>query len=538
MQTPSEGAAFVFWLLPPSEGDRLYWELEPYFDDYRFFPQLVSEWQRPEVGDVVFRNVGWLRERLESYQPSEELRRMEESLGAWLPLQESLLNLLAETWEDGWPYQKFPEGWNDRARDTLGRLTSLLSEEVACHFPQRSNSDLRELMAQVELALEDPAKLTGRQVGKARQMLLDAQKRWGMFGSQERASKLARRDSGRPVLEDAREVLLARLAPLSPWQGLENLSEILAPLPSGQSLPKTLQEKARCCEIASVERLLDSGVLTSARELGQVARAWTASLWRGDLDPTRQLLGDMYLTAEERFEDLPWVRRVLELPDEDVMKQTARQMVSLCWSCFPAEAEPSELLAEILTLLRWSGEQAPDALALVKRAVRAAQGTLYERYYDLPTERILSLPDELPEPWVESELGEICHERAASRGMSEQISQGRLVEELRVLQGSGLWYLWELLSPELDARVASEKVFRVFQKLWRTSAESKNKRWQRHRKLAHLWQRLVFFLSLLEAEALEEELQRYHALAPDLTGLLMQLQERPTPTDTLIGWCL
>lgn len=507
----------------------------PFFSSVRFYPELTPAWTRPGSGSVFLQDVDWLRARLQDYEPSVELRRMSEALEDWLPLREELLKLVAETRVDGWPFQLFPAGWTERGQQAVDRLYELLGREVACHFPQRTASELRALAEQVEQAVSEPTLLTGRQVGFARRVLQDTEERWGVVGSAEREAVMSQRMADRPVLERARTELLRRLTPAVGWTGLWDLGEIVAPLDDGKKVPERLLEEVSACLIASPTELVGVGALRKADDLGRVARQWSSGLWRAGSDPISGLLGDLQaiggVCAVGRS---PWARALGVEAPRQVAKRLAQEMLTLCWDCFPEQSEPAALLEEVWGLLEWSGVPRPSRLELVRGTAQVSRGSVYARYYGISDLHQLS---------NEEQLDELCRDRAVGRGGTAEVSLGRLQEESRILEGCGLWFLWQELTPTVTPRLAASRILSEVLKVWGEPYLRKNQRWQRHRKLAHLWQRLLFFLSLLSSAELEETLAECLERAErnsEVRAMLDALRQAtpPEPEQVLVGWCL
>lgn len=452
--------------------------------------------EQPAVVKVSLRDVGWLRERLESYRSPEEIRRMSESLGSWLPLREALFELLAETREDGWPYQTFPNRWDSSARAVLSRLDELLAGEVACHFPQRSTSAIRELAAQLEQALSDPARLTGRQVGRARRILCDSEARWGAIGSDERRRSLKQRGGDLPVTEQARCELLRRLEPYSEHRGLEKPEGLLEPLADGRAIPRRLAQDVEQCRLASPRELAEFGVVSNLQQLAGLAPNWVELL----------------------------------RPTAEGALGCARELISISWTFFPEQSEPQELVEEISTLLSRAGFPRPERDELVRHTRECARDTLYESYYR--TAEVDRLEHGLS-------LEELCRQRAAARGKPEEMPPARLDEELRLLEAAGLWYFWDRLRPSLDARAAAWRLVGALNKAYERPRLRRNQRWQRHREVAHLWQRLLFFLSLLppgQLPAVLRQLGQRSLTSSELRAALERLSEVPSVEGTLVGW--
>lgn len=441
------------------------------------------------------------------YRPPRELRRMTEAAQQWRPHYENLLSLAAETYQQGWPFQQYPEGWPERAAAAAAALQGALRAAPECHYPERTDSNLRHLSRCLAQAAQDPASLSGRQVGLVRQIVADSQARWGPLGSASRAAALAARQAeGANSFETARTALLDRLGRLPPTGGIGDLDSILAPTAAGLAIPAPLARRVKQAWLAPVSELLSSRIVSSMAALEEIYGHWTRrALARGEARPGAVL----------------------------------REMVAQSWSYFPQEP-PGRL-----TLDRWnlllersstplrlappSLESLDTGLALARAAARASQGTVYQRYFSLPVERLLE-PTTGPD-----DLLEICRERARQRFDAEP-GPGPMIEELRLLTSDGLWALQEVVRPSLDPRGAAWRCLLYLGRELSRPCPRQYQRWQQHRRVAHAWQRLVFFLSLAGPDALRPFIDEAHSKGLGPPELLKGLLQSPPLRNVLTGW--
>ena len=84
---------------------------------------------------VSFLTVGELLEAVENYRLPTPLSRQKEAARVWRPHYEKLLECLAETGEEGWPFQVYGEDWGQKVAPVLECLSLDLQGELSCHFP-------------------------------------------------------------------------------------------------------------------------------------------------------------------------------------------------------------------------------------------------------------------------------------------------------------------------------------------------------------------------------------------------------------------
>lgn len=424
--------------------------------------------------------VGELRRRLREYSPPPQRRQQWESQQRWRPLYERLLEQVALTRRDDWPFQDFPEGWQASARPVIEELQGWLRDQPECHYPQRETSNVRRLAQAVQLALEDPARLTGREVGWARRILLDSEQRWGGIATPQRRQRLL----GDPPLADfqsQREALWTALAAYPPEGGLPET--FLDPIPN--HWPLSVQRWIQLARQTPLSRGFAEGLPGRRAE---VARG--LELWARQPGPDPKAA---YQAAQA------WAWRTF--PEEDF---------AAAWKAWatvlPLDWRGSEEGSEEWLESAWQG---------TRQAIAAARGRLYADIYALPEQ-----PPESP-----SALWRLAEERALQR-FGGPSHRRRTLEEVRLLSAAGLWSLWPWGPPPLDLRSCAD---RLVHHLGRTASQKERGslygRQVRHRRWAHGWQRLVFCLSWLPREqAVAWITQREPSAPPSLAPFLAALR--------------
>lgn len=428
-------------------------------------------------GTVHLQSVGGLLESLESYQAPLEIRRAREALELWRPLYEELLECVELTVEQTWPFQVYPPIWRERSSRVVIDIDEALAQEVDCHFPQQSHSNLRLLHRLVTCCLQDPQSLTGREVGLARQILLDSTKKWGPLGSEERRASLFARGS----LPDELGQLRAQLRALPPHFGWSDMPA---------STPRHLRKRVNRARQAAPHELIEQGVIKNLADLARVSPQLLA-----------QCEGQRGALAFE----------------------FAAQLTQLCWDHFPWEAPNRALLSvrdQLLQVggrtdapkcvLAWSSE-AEDVIPLMRWMEPHLNQTLYSRYYGVSMEDDLGL---MP-PRRRAEIQQLLCAVHTFYGLQLGV---RPTSPL-----SSATTCWRYCG-----KLLGDKLGRSYQRLLR------------HRKIAQAWQNLVFFLGLCEAGEREQFLtDALGAPWADLrrhAGQLQRVNEGLRPQKVLLQW--
>jgi hypothetical protein len=397
----------------------------------------------------------------------------------------------------------------------VARLQEALQGDFRCHFPERATSNLRHLSQAIELAATEPGALTGRQVGMARRILADSEARWGRLGSRRRLEANAIRAVGSSLpFEAVRSALIERLRRLPQEQGIDDLDSVLAPVATEWGtlpVPVPLARRVRQAWSAPVAELVTAGIVDSPKALASISAHWASNLGNDPRELRRQLreMAGLALTLYPH------------LPVADSMLKDWNLCLERC--------------GDSLRLVPAGSCCSAEHLQLARTTATASQGTLYQHYYSLPaTELQVAGPEEL---WS------LCRQRARQRGSMDP-PPAQLKEELRVLTGDGLWSLWTSLPPAFEPRDGARRIAERIRHWLQQPCFRKYQRWQRHKRVALAWQRMVFCLSLAGAADLVPFLREQRELSPGgpagriWMALLAQLEQplATSPAEVLLGW--
>jgi hypothetical protein len=585
---PEEGTLLVIaWLLAHGYAEQareVLDQIAPFLDRLRFYP--VAAATPPTAGDIVhLQTVGQTVQQLEALKVQPRLLAQREATLVWAPLGDRAIELFLETLEGpapslktgtdgkalrsaagkvhiegGWPCQYYPDGWRDRARALLEDYRRLRGEHRLCGKPERPGQNFALLRGYLETAVEDPRRLTGRDVGMIRLVLASVAARRGVPGS-ERCRRLREYQADlavRPTLVDLGGAVRDRLARLPQDEGLADPDEVLAPvtadeatrlqLPPGQRLADRLGNKVRKCLAAPVETLVERGIIASGEVLAQVLPQVAGQVRAGGLADAdlRRLYGAIYqafrrrrsllllsLQSQVKLEELPWVRALDahlrdDLGTRDQARQVFEQVVRLAVTAFPHQILPNKLLQEVRALAQVAGLRLPlvDEVAadifmgdFSEKFLRAAQkagtlleGTLYARYYGIDYARVREIDDVMASRYgtpTSAAFTRLCVERAgASAGGWSVARNGTIIEQEQILTTHNLAVLFDALSLAESLRpVLVELAHRCFVWVCRRH-QQKMDQWKSRLRLvkntAYAWRQMVFFLALRPSSDVQE----------------------------------
>jgi hypothetical protein len=583
---PEEGALLVAaWLVEAGQAGEarvLVEEIAPWFGRLRFYP-VPHERPLPE-GDVVrVQDAGTTAAQLEALRIPERIHCQRETLAVWNPLHDRVVALFLETVEGdrpclprdpgggvrrrsdglplvegGWPCARYPEGWAERARATLAELRDLRSRYTVSSKPTSARGNLGPLLRLLERCVADPARLTGREVGKIRVLLAAAVGKRGLPDSP-RCRELRERQARWAALPAPAELahgLASRLRERPSDEGIEGeaaLEALLAPVTeaevgrfsvtAGTPIPPRFAAVLARSLDATIGALVERGVVRSGEMLARLVPPLSASVRAAAVpDPAlRRLYRAIYvafrrrrslllfnLASQVKLEELPWVRacerrRTEGAAERASAREALERVVALALTAFPHAILPNKLLQEIRALSSAAGLELPivDELAadifmgdFSAKFLRAAQvaaqrlgGTLYARYYGLPSDRDLAFDDLAPRfkggPPTSRAFRELCCARAGATPGRSVAANGAVIEQAQVLTTQNLAVLFDALGFERTLRL-EDLARRTFDWAgahlprpgapWRTSLRAvKN--------VAYAWRQMVFYLSLLPGDA-------------------------------------
>ncbi len=624
LETPEEGALLaVAWLRERGDverASRVVTAIEPWLGTLRFFPAPAAPTappagasqigprpaERPPADTVHVRvqDLGKTRAELARERRQPRVEAMREAIEVWAPLADRAVALALETVEGepprldggrvtgGWPCRRYPEGWAARVAALLADHERLASQHrLAGKHARRGEpyADLRPLLA---ACAADPARLTGREVGRIRRIVAAHVTAHGVPGDPASAARRAaeERAVAAPLHAELRRVLAARLAGLPEDGGLEDLGAVAAPVTpaeaarfgvaAGSAMPGSVVDKLARSHDAPLDVLAARGVIPSAEVLAKLLPQVTAQVRSQALgDPEiRRLYGAIYAAfrrrrsllllhyaKQVRISELPWVEVLDEHRRADAeAAAAAREAVArtsaVVVRAFPHTITPNKLVTELSALTSTAGlalplveELAADIfmggftvkfLEAAKVAARLLDGSLYQRYYAIDPGELRGLGklrrrgDE-----VATELAELCEARAGAGGGGSRVARnGKIIEQAQVLTTHNLAVLFDALAlrdalaPEL--RPLAERCFTWVVRRLRSKQGTWHRQLIRIKNSAYAWRQMIFYLSLAPDAAgfpawargrIERtELELRQRLEPALRGLELALGGLPS----------
>jgi hypothetical protein len=575
---PEEGALLVVaWLVRSGyaeEARTLLDELVPYLADLRFYPIPTPAPRRSTAG-VFLQDAGTTIETLRQIKPNQPILAQKEAVHVWIPLYDQMAALFLETvdgvpptlrhgpdgtllrTDDGrfliegdWPCQQYPDGWQARACTLLDQISAARQTHRLCGKPDQKDGNFAYLRAYLSRCTEDPASLSGYDVGKIRMLLASYVAKYGRLGAtphQEFRSRQVRQAS-RSAFTDIARVVVQRLEAYPADGGVDDLHSVTRTVtaaeaerwqvPAGTPIPESLCRKVRRCLSASVDTLVSSGLITSGETLARVLPQVTADLRANGLadDDARRLYAAIYrafrrrrsllllnLESQVKLHELPWVaaldrHRSDSLTTREVARQALLEMTTLALGSFPYAILPNKLLQEFRPLAVGAGLALPlvDELAAdifmgefsdkfldaAKRAADLLEGTLYASYYGIDCELVRQLPNR-------AAFADLCRGRAGvGQGSWSPATNGMIIEQQQILTTQNLAVLFagldlkSVLGSRLDAldNQLDRMARTCFHYVWRLQHE-KIDRWHdrqiMQKQTAYAWRQMLFYLSLL-----------------------------------------
>ncbi len=547
ISAPEEGALLVAaWLSEKGEDEaaqQLVSTLLPLFDRLRFYPRPFSPPLERNAG-VHVATVGQAIDSLKAQRLQRQVEAQREAVTVWGPLEDRAVALFCETVEGGlpsqrhgersdgqpevsggWPCCRFPRGWPERARQLLEDYRKAREQHTFCSKPERPKENFARLRRYLAICLEDPSGLTGRDVGWIRKIIAGHLSKWGAdpVSSRARQAEEVRHPSYVMLVQRMAEALES-LYPLE--GGAPRLPERL-----DSTLPARLRRRVERCWQARPEALIQHGIVRSSEALAGVLDQMTArvkadaisdetlsplyeSLYRA-FRRRRSLLLLNY-QSQVRFEELPMVAALAPWLGGDQSSVSATrvvlgQLASLALRHFPHTQLPNKLVTELRTLAQdakatqpfveelaadiFMGGFSPTFLKSAQIAADLMQGTLYDKYYELPYLELDAWNDEAGA----KKLSEWCQKRVSGTWGSEVARSGAVIEQVQILTTHNLATLLGPLGlraeledslPEM-ARTCFEKICRAMCRpipSWRAQMQTvKNS--------AYAWRQMIFYLS-------------------------------------------
>lgn len=588
VHVPEEGALLIVaWLVGNGYLDAardLIAEIGPFFSQLRFYPEPIERPRRFDSHRVFVQNVGETIERLQEIKPNQAILKQKETIEVWIPLYDEVVALFLETVEGdppnlaartdgtpernelgrseiigGWPCRVFPADWAERAAGLVERFEQSRQQHVASARPVHRKSSLAQIMPYLKTCVSQPELLTGRDVGRIRQLLARYVAKRGPPKST--ACSMARErqvsQASTPLFHLVAEIVVQRLTAYGRNEGVDDLTPVtseiseeeaaLRNLTAGSELPAPIVRKVERCRRETVEALVDQGLIPSGEVLAKVLPQVTAELQATSIaDPVlRQVHAAVYrafrrrrsllllnLQSQVKIEELPWVAAIEPFRSElsaarDLARQGLSEVVRLALIAFPHAILPNKLLQELRTLAKTAELEIPiiDELATdifmgkfsdkytfaAKQAAEVMQGTLYQRYFGIAYDEILQIPLEEQQPsrlwsWRSpaKRLADVCCVRAgvAYTGY-DPAGNGMIIEQQQIVTTQNLATLYfglglaDSVGPQLVDMAKS--CFEWICRRQQANASDWHARLIMVKNTAYAWRQMLFFLSFASA---------------------------------------
>ena len=558
VDVPEEAALLtVAWLVGQQRTEQaraLIDVIGPFFDRLRFFPSIST--QLPiSAAQVHIVDAGEIKQLLSSLPSQAQIVVQKQTIETRLPLYDSAVSHFLLTYVAGWPCRNYPSGWRELAAELEVDFKRL-------GIDRRSSDRVEELFSLLGQCSRDAESLTGRQVGRIRQIVDDFVRK---HGDPDSASHLALRANqlsqvARPEHHLIARIVARRLSAYPAQSGLSDFADLAAPitaeealafgLSEGTAIPAAILRRLQRCRSGTISELIEHGLITSGDTVARVLSAMTAQLSSSGLrdEALRMVYASTYRAFRRRrsllllnlerqvgLSELPWVA-VIEGDRQPgalvagAAKQTLVESSALTLSAFPYAILPNKLLQEYSTLadtaeldLLFVEEVAADIFMgkfsdkfadAARRTGRVIAGSLYARYYDIDTDELASLVARgRRRARVASDaFATLCAKRAgAELGTWHPATNGTILEQQQILTTQNLALLFEelglkvLLQPRLGSMV--QACFEWVCKRHQMRIEHYHARLIMLKNTAYAWRQMVFYLAMLD------ECERRDALA-------------------------
>jgi len=586
IEVPEEAALLVAaWLAQNGASDEareLVEAIAPHFTRLRFYPK-PAEHPMPQGARIFLENVGTVLNRLRSIQPNPLILAQREAIQVWMPLYDKMVALFLETvtgdapsirpdaegrWVSpetrsfyvigGWPCRSYAADWRERARTVVAAIVQARAAHKLCRRPNDARDSFSRLLGYLRKCGDDPASLSGRDVGMIRLILARHVASRGLPGSPQHETASARQLSqvAKPLHHQVAGIVTQRMGTLPADAGLDDTANILQPVTAneadaagvaaGTEVPESIARKVERCLCDTADVLVERGIVTSGETLARVIPQFTASLRASAFDhpQLRSLYAATYrafrrrrslllfnLQKQVQIEELPWVaaierRRRQNLTSRDLSRQTLKDVAALTLRAFPQAIIPNKLLQEFRALAKggeldlpfveelaadiFMDDFSPKFTQAAKQAAAYVEGTLYARYYGLDCAAMLRLPDTKPAPrrwaWFSREalanpFAALCLQRAAAKeGKQWDVARnGMVIEQSQILTTHNLALVFGSLGLESELKSHLREMAEVCFAWICRRQQAKSTKW--HAKLimlkqtAYAWRQMVFFLS-------------------------------------------
>ena len=552
VDVPEEGALLVVaYLLGTGQVEKAMstvLAIAPFFDRLRFYP--VPDVVRGTSATTVCRQpLTKTIAGLEAITVPAQVARMNDSLTRLTACEDRVVGLFLDTVVD--------EGWVARAT----ALSQELRVEQSRAPTDRRLHDLRRplprLISLLHRCVDEGADaVLTEQRGRLQWTLsLITNKRGAPGSATHTALRTAQATmAARPTHRALAQVVVQRVQPFVADGGLADVEGFTQPLTAEEAariggvvdtgVPRGLASRLERSLRAPVDVLVRRGVIPSAEVLASVVPQLTAQARAAGIkDPAlravysavyqafrrRRSLLLLNLQHQVRLEELPWIQAIEH--ERTTSSSTTRmsrglyeQLAALTLTSFPQTLMPNPLLQEFIALAKgadidapfteelaadiFMGTFAPKFITAAKVAATLLRGSIYERAYALPFDRVLDLgPDKKAMPAFSTLCSSLVATPVTADRFHGVAANGRVIEQQQLLTTHNLAVLVTTASlsssTSLPWTALAQRCLEFMLALGRQAPRDERDALVKHKVGAFAWRQLVFFLSLADDDSVE-----------------------------------
>ncbi|VEG28419.1 hypothetical protein [Actinomyces howellii] len=524
------------------------------------------------------RSAAQVSDSLRRMRPSTAVEAQREALGLWLPLTDQVVSFWSTRHSTAWSAEDVAE-----ARRLLAAYEDACLQGTLCRKYRHPKENLPILVSALRAGVTGELDEAWRR--RVAHVLGCVQAKRGLPGDEaaQALRREQRRVAGRASHSDVARVAARRLDDLPPREGIDDVENATRPISpqeategaaAGTPLPAAVRRRIEMGRAGSLPQLVEQGAVPSAEVLAELVPQVTAArLAAGYEDPAlgaavaatyaafrrRRTLLLLDYASQFRFEELPWIQAAdaarRSSPSRDAA-EVGRQVAATALEAFPGTILPNALISELRTLWDAGGirttlteELAADIfmggfstrfVASAQEAARLLRGTLYERYYGLDYDAVLTLPVTHAGP--DSAFTTMCS--AGGSGLSGTAVTGAIIERQQILTTHNLAAMviagvepasgWAELAVRASERTATL--------LGRARAHGESRSYARLRSMknaAYAWRQAVFFLSIADgaSQDLRPRTTFPARVEESMSRLVADLdRSRSTPVRPFLGW--
>jgi hypothetical protein len=508
----------------------------PFFDRLRFYP-VPDQPRAAPLATVCRQPLSTTIRELEAIRVPRQVARMNDAITRIAGYEDRVVALFLEVVDD------------DSRPDTdwFARATALSREVQAAQQLDRSNRRLNDhrrplprLFLLLQRCVDGDVDVVNEQRTRLRWTLSLITNKRGAPGSTAHTALRAAQaqQAAQPTHRQLAHVVIERVTPCLGDGCLVDVDGVTQPV-GDHAVPHGIVKKLERSLQAPVDVLVERGVIPSAEVLATVAPQLTAQARSAGIADTslrgvysavyqafrrRRSLLLLNLEHQVRLEELPWIG-VLEgdltssASTVAMSRSVYEQLASLTLTSFPHTLVPNTLLQEFVALAKgaaidapfteelaadiFMGTFTPKFIAAAQVAARLLGGSVYERAYGLPFDRVLTLGASSTAPFAS-----LCGQLAASpTGLSSRVAaSGRVIEQQQLLTTHNLAVLVTTASlsssSSLPWTTLAQQCFEAVLALRQQTANPRDAL-VKHKAGAFAWRQLVFFLSLADDDSVE-----------------------------------